>query len=86
VRVSPETIYQALFVHGRGALRADLHRHLRTGRAVRRPHGSTGTGAKTSKIPNMVLISDRPAEADDRAVGVEGWPLRSGRRRSSRSR
>jgi IS30 family transposase len=68
MQVSPETIYQALFVQGRGQLRADLHRHLRTGRAVRRPRGSTGTGAKTSKIPNMVLISERPAEADDRAV------------------
>ncbi len=68
MQVSPETIYQALFVQGRGALRADLHRHLRTGRAVRRPRGSTGTGPKVSKIPNMVLISERPAEADDRAV------------------
>jgi len=68
MQVSPETIYQALFVQGRGQLRADLHRHLRTGRAVRRPHGSTGTGPKKSKIPNMVLISERPAEADDRAV------------------
>lgn len=37
MRVSPETIYQALYVQGRGHLRADLHQHLRTGRAIRRP-------------------------------------------------
>lgn len=58
MRVSHETIYQALFVQGRGHLRADLHQHLRTGRAVRRP----------SKISDMILISERPAEVADRAV------------------
>jgi IS30 family transposase len=41
MRVAHETIYQALFVQGRRHLRADLHQHLRTGRAVRRPRGST---------------------------------------------
>ena len=66
MRVSPETIYQALFVQGRGHLRADLHQHLRTGRAVRRPHRSVKT--RGSKIPNMILISERPAEVEDRAV------------------
>jgi len=66
MRVSPETIYQALYVQGRGQLRADLHQHLRTGRAVRRPRRPT---AKSSgKIPDMILISERPAEVDDRAV------------------
>ena len=59
-------IYQALYVQGRGHLRADLHRHLRTGRAVRRPRGSSVT--KRGKIPNMILISERPAEVADRAV------------------
>jgi len=44
MRVSPETIYQALYVQGRGHLRADLHQHLRTGRAVRRPRRSTVKG------------------------------------------
>ena len=44
MQVSPETIYQALYVQGRGQLRADLHLHLRTGRAVRRPRRSTATG------------------------------------------
>jgi IS30 family transposase len=66
MRVCPETIYQALYVQGRGHLRADLHRHLRTGRAVRRPRGSAAT--KRGKIPNMILISERPAEVADRAV------------------
>ena len=66
MRVCHETIYQALFVQGRGHLRADLHRHLRTGRAVRRPHGLTKKRA--SKIPDMILISERPAEVADRAV------------------
>ena len=66
MRVCPETIYQALYVQGRGHLRADLHRHLRTGRAVRRPRGSSVT--KRGKIANMILISERPAEVADRAV------------------
>jgi IS30 family transposase len=67
MRVCPETIYQALYVQGRGHLRADLHQHLRTGRAVRRPRGSTAK-APSGKIPDMILISDRPAEVADRAV------------------
>ena len=66
MRVSPETIYQALYVQGRGHLRADLHQHLRTGRAIRRPRRPA---AKNSgKIPDMIMISQRPAEVADRAV------------------
>ena len=65
--MSHETIYQALFVQGRGHLRADLHKQLRTGRAVRRPRKESGP-KRASKIPNMVMISERPAEAADRAV------------------
>lgn len=67
MRVSPETIYQALYVQGRGHLRADLHQHLRTGRAVRRPRRSMTKGP-SGKIPDMILISERPAEVADRAV------------------
>ncbi len=67
MQVSPETIYQALYVQGRGHLRADLHQHLRTGRAVRRPRGSTTKGP-SGKIPDMILISERPADVADRAV------------------
>ena len=68
MQVCPETIYQALYVQGRGHLRADLHQHLRTGRAVRRPRRSTGKSS--GKIPDMILIliSQRPAEVADRAV------------------
>ena len=65
MRVSHETIYQSLFVQGRGALRQELTRCLRTGRAQRRPLGrATGSG----QLQHMVLISDRPAEVEDRAV------------------
>jgi transposase, IS30 family len=65
MRVSHETIYKSLYVQGRGELRRELHRCLRTGRAQRRHQGRTdGRG----KIPNMVMISQRPAEVEDRAV------------------
>ena len=67
MQVCPETIYQALYVQGRGHLRADLHQHLRTGRAVRRPRRSTAKGP-SGKIPDMIMISERPAEVADRAV------------------
>jgi transposase, IS30 family len=63
--VSHETIYQALFVQGRGQLRRELARCLRTGRAKRRPRGR---GENTGRIKDMVMISERPAEADDRVV------------------
>ena len=49
MRVSPETIYQSLYVQGRGALRRELARHLRTGRALRRPAGRRGSGAGGSR-------------------------------------
>jgi len=62
-----ETIYQSLYVQGRGYLRADLHRALRSGRAQRRPATATRHGA-WSKVPGAISISERPAEADDRAV------------------
>ena len=66
MRVCPETIYQALYARGRGHLPPDLHQHLRTGRAVRRPRRSAGN--RPGKIADMVLISERPAEVNDRAV------------------
>jgi transposase, IS30 family len=65
MHVSHETIYQALYVQGRGELRRELARCLRTGRAKRR---SRGRGQNTGQIKGMVMISDRPAEAADRAV------------------
>jgi IS30 family transposase len=63
--VSHETIYQSLFVQGRGALRKELARCLRSGRARRRPHGRA---LDPAPIRDMVLISERPAEVEDRAV------------------
>jgi IS30 family transposase len=66
MRVSHETIYQAIYVQGRGALRRELAARLRTGRALRKPRRKDGE--RRGKIPGMVMISERPAEAEDRAV------------------
>jgi len=66
MHVSPETIYQSLYVQSRGALRRDLARCLRTGRALRRP--SRKVGQRKNRIPNMINISERPPEVEDRAV------------------
>ncbi len=66
MRVSHETIYQSLFVQGRGALRRELWQCLRTGRATRRPQGQAAS--TKGQIRDMVMISERPAEVEDRAV------------------
>jgi IS30 family transposase len=67
MRISHEAIYQALYVQGRGALRRELAACLRTGRALRVPRARTrGRGKKF--VTDDILISERPAEADDRAV------------------
>jgi IS30 family transposase len=64
--VSHETIYQAVYVQGRGALRRELAVCLRTGRALRKPRRKAGE--RRGRIPGMVMISERPAEVADRAV------------------
>ena len=67
MRISHEAIYQALYVQGRGALRRELVACLRTGRALRVPRARTRGRGKTFVTPE-IMISQRPAEADDRAV------------------
>ena len=63
--ISHETIYQSLYVQGRGELRRELARCLRSGRAKRKPRGRV---ERRGSIPDMVMISERPAEVEDRAV------------------
>jgi IS30 family transposase len=66
MQVSHETIYQSIYVQGRGALRRELAICLRTGRALRRPHRKSGE--RRGRMPGAVSISERPAEVEDRAV------------------
>jgi IS30 family transposase len=66
MRVSAETIYQSLYIQSRGALRRDLTKCLRTGRALRRP--CRQANRRRNRIPDMINISERPAAVDDRAV------------------
>lgn len=70
MRISHEAIYRAIYVQGRGQLRAELAACLRSGRAVRVPRARTQRRNATTgkKIIGMVMISDRPSEVDDRAV------------------
>ena len=67
MRVSHEAIYQSLYVQGRGALRRELTTCLRTGRTLRVPQVRT-RGRGKAFITSEILISQRPAEAEDRAV------------------
>ncbi|PYG26272.1 IS30 family transposase [Pelagimonas varians] len=67
MRISPETIYQALFIQGRGALRRELVTCLRSGRALRVPRARR-KGSGRSFVPDEIMISERPAEVADRAV------------------
>ncbi|PWC26595.1 IS30 family transposase [Teichococcus aestuarii] len=67
MRISHEAIYQSLYVQSRGALRRELTACLRTGRALRVPRARSCGRGKSHVVPE-VKISERPAEADDRAV------------------
>jgi IS30 family transposase len=66
MQISHETIYLSLFVQSRGALRKELARHLRTRRLVRQPKKQLSSGR--GQIVDKIMISERPAEAADRAV------------------
>ena len=67
MQISPETIYVSLYVQGRGSLRAELSKHLRTRRTYRRAKNEIRRqGPKM--LPDPIMISERPAEANDRAV------------------
>jgi len=67
MRVSPETIYQALYVQARGGLRGEVAVALRTGRTRRKPHSRPDQ--RTHRfVDEMVMISERPPEVEDRAV------------------
>jgi IS30 family transposase len=67
MRISHEAIYQALYVQGRGALKRELVACLRTGRTLRVPRARTQARGKKF-VSSEIMISKRPAEADDRAV------------------
>lgn len=67
MRISHEAIYQALYIQGRGALKRDLSACLRSGRALRLPRERARNRGK-SFISEALMISDRPAEIEDRAV------------------
>ena len=68
LRVSHETIYTSLFVQSRGELKRELTRYLRTRRTLRRPRGSRPYHHGSGKLRDPIHISERPAEAADRAV------------------
>ncbi|MBA3523601.1 MAG: IS30 family transposase [Geodermatophilaceae bacterium] len=69
MQASPETIYRSLFIQGRGQLRRELAACLRTGRAQRRPRKRVdGRCDPDRRIPDKLMISERPAEAADRAI------------------
>jgi IS30 family transposase len=67
MQVSHESIYRSLFVQTRGSLRKELTAHLRTRRTTRRPAGARQPDGRGSR-PGILHISERPAEAADRAV------------------
>ncbi len=68
MHVSHETIYRAPYVQARGALKRELHRHLRRGRSRRYARSQSSKRSGQGKLTEMVMISERPPEVEDRAV------------------
>ena len=68
MHVSHETIYRALYVQARGALKWELTRHLRRGRSRRYARSQSSKGQGQGKLSGMVMISERPPEVESRAV------------------
>ena len=68
MQVSHETIYRALYVQARGGLKRELTQHLRKGRAKRYARAQSSKRSGQGKLTEMVMISERPAEVEDRAV------------------
>jgi IS30 family transposase len=66
--VSHETIYRSLYVQSRGTFKRELTQHLRTGRQRRQAQGASRHGQGRGRIREMVMIAERPAEIEDRAV------------------
>ena len=66
--VSHETIYQSIYVQGRGGLKRELAKQLRTGRTLRKPRRQGQARVARPRIKDMVMITDRPPEVGDRAV------------------
>ena len=67
MRVSPETIYQAIYIQARGGLKREVVAALRSGRTHRKPHKNPEQ-RRPRFVDEMIMISDRPAEIEDRAV------------------
>jgi IS30 family transposase len=68
MQVSHETIYRALYVQARGALKRELTKHLRRGRSRRYARAQSSKRSGQGKLTEMVMISERPPEVEDRAV------------------
>jgi IS30 family transposase len=68
MQVSHETIYRALYVQGRGGLKRELTKHLRRGRTRRYARSQSSKQSGQGKLTDMVMISERPPEVEDRAV------------------
>ncbi len=72
MQVSHETIYRALYVQARGSLKRELTGHLRRGRSRRYARSQSSKGQGQGKLTEMVMISERPPEFEDRAVPATG--------------